>query len=419
LDHSERDVTSDRSGGGIRVANDNILAHAERLLAGPVDSGALSLAFETSTASSTDLLVEGASFYPRMLEDIAAAASSVHLNQFGFKPGVVGDAFAEALATKAASGVPVRLIIDRTGSDPDRRSRRLFAGLAAAGVAVCVVQATRPRARSGPIDGGGPMRWNLRGLGHFDHRKLLIVDGRIGWIGGAGMEDHFQDGRFHDLFLRLTGPVVNQFQLVFLASLRWLGGAVPGSELQALLPTLDGGGHPAPAIALHSAPGRYRPITSSIIELIDGARESLDIANPYVTDRKMFQRIANAARRGVDVRLMVPADANNWACGAAQQFHHAMLLDCGVRILEYPTMLHAKAFVRDGEDVLLGTCNLDAWSLKRCFEIDIRVCSRELATQFVDRFAAPAERVSGPGRRATGVKQRAKAGVFAVISPLL
>ena len=72
------------------------------------------------------------------------------------------------------------------------------------------------------------------------------------------------------------------------------------------------------------------------------------------------------------VRLFVPANANNWACAAAQQFHHAALLDAGVRILEYPTMLHAKAFVRDGEEVLAGTCNLEAWSLKRFFEIDLR-----------------------------------------------
>ena len=85
------------------------------------------------------------------------------------------------------------------------------------------------------------MRWNLNGLGHFDHRKLLVVDGRIGWVGGAGIEDHFQDGRFHDVFLRVTGPVVNQFQLVFLASLRWLGGAVPSPDLDALFPTLDAG----------------------------------------------------------------------------------------------------------------------------------------------------------------------------------
>ena len=88
----------------------------------------------------------------------------------------------------------------------------------------------------------------------------------------------------------------------------------------------------------------------------------------------MIRRIAEAARRGVSVRLFVPANANNWACGAAQQYHHATLLDAGVRMLEYPTMLHAKAFVRDGEDVLLGTCNFEAWSLKRFFEIDIQLC---------------------------------------------
>jgi phosphatidylserine/phosphatidylglycerophosphate/cardiolipin synthase-like enzyme len=96
-----------------------------------------------------------------------------------------------------------------------------------------------------------------------------------------------------------------------------------------------------------------------------------------------------------------------------------MLFDSGVPFLEYPTMLQAKAFVRDGEDVLFGTCNLDAWSLKRCFAIDIRVRRRQLAAQFDDRFAAPCESVSGPGRRATGVEQQAKARVFAAISPLL
>ena len=85
----------------------------------------------------------------------------------------------------------------------------------------------------------------------------------------------------------------------------------------------------------------------------------------------MIRRIEQAARRGVRVRLFVPANANNWACAAAQQFHHAALLDAGVRILEYPAMLHAKAFVRDGEEVLAGTCNLEAWSLKRFFEIDL------------------------------------------------
>jgi cardiolipin synthase len=174
-----------------------------------------------------------------------------------------------------------------------------------------------------------------------------------------------------------------------------------------------------PAVVLHNAPGRYRPITDAIADLLDGARETLDVVNPYVTDRKMIGRIEAAAKRGVRVRLFVPANANNWACAAAQQFHHGALLDAGVRILEHPAMLHAKAFVRDGEDVLAGTCNLEAWSLKRFFEIDLRLRSTQLAAQFDERFSQPAEEVSSPGRRLTGLKERAKATTFAALSPLL
>jgi cardiolipin synthase len=255
-------------------------------------------------------------------------------------------------------------------------------------------------------------------LGHIDHRKVVLVDGRIGWVGGAGIEDHFQDGRFHDLFLRVTGPVVSQLQLVFVASFRWLGGELDADAPEHLFPEQETG-DAIPAIVLHNAPGRYRPITDAIADALEGARTTLDVVNPYVTDRKMIGRIADAARRGVRVRLFVPANANNWACAAAQQFHHGTLLDAGVRILEYPTMLHAKAFVRDGEEVLAGTCNLEAWSLKRFFEIDLRLRSETLAAQFEERFSKPAEDVSSPGRRLTGVKARAKATVFAGLSPLL
>ena len=91
----------------------------------------------------------------------------------------------------------------------------------------------------------------------------------------------------------------------------------------------------------------------------------------------------------------------------------------GVRILEYPTMLHAKAFVRDGEELLAGTCNLEAWSLKRFFEIDLQVWSKAVASQFEQRFSAEAETVSSPGRPLGGAKERARATVFAALSPLL
>jgi cardiolipin synthase A/B len=390
---------------------------AARLLRSPVRLSDLAFEFDESVASTTDVHVEGTNFYPPMLGDIEAATSSVHVNQFGFRPGAVGDRFAEALLGKASEGVPVRLVVDRQGSDPDRSSRALYERLLAGGVEVRVVRATQLRAPSQPVVTGAPRRWNFRQLGHIDHRKVLVVDGRIGWVGGAGIEDHFEDGRFHDLFVRLTGPVVSQLQLVFVSSFAWLGGAL--HDLDVLFPEHEAHADAVPATVLHNAPGGRRPITSAIAHLLDGARQTLDVVNPYVTDRGMIRRIEHAARRGVRVRLFVPANANNWACAAAQRFHHEALLGAGVRILEYPTMLHAKAFVRDGEDVLAGTCNLEAWSLKRFFEIDVLVRSPLFAAQFDERFTAPAEVVSTPGQALVTRRERAKGRFFATISPLL
>ncbi len=377
------------------------------------------LAFDESTATSVEVLVEGVSFYPRMLADIAAASSSVHINQFGFRPGIVGDRFAEALIAKAAEGVAVRLVVDRQGSDPERSSKAFYDRLTAAGIEVCVVRATRFRVPAGSLGHGGATQWNFGGLGHIDHRKLMVLDGRVGWVGGAGIEDHFQDGRFHDLFLRFEGPVVAQLQLVFLASFHWLRGEVDRAELDSLFPSLEGGTDPVTARVLHNAPGRYRPITDAITRILENASETLDVVNPYVTDRGMIRRIERAARRGVRVRLFVPANANNWACAGAQHFHHARLLDAGVRILDYPTMLHAKAFVRDGEELVAGTCNLEAWSLKRFLEVDLQLRSDAVATQFDERFSAPAEALSAAGRPLTGTKQRARSAALAAISPLL
>ena len=402
---------------GVAVPNGGLRSHAERLLVGPVGVEALALGFTESSASSVEVLVEGESFYPPMLADIDSASSSVHINQFGFRPGVVGDVFAEALIRKVEEGVSVRLVVDRQGSDPERAARAHYERLVAGGVEVCVVRATKLRAPAGPLGSGGAARWNLSGLGHIDHRKVVIVDGRVGWVGGAGIEDHFRDGRFHDLFVRVTGPVVSQLQLVFVASFRWLGGALSREELDGLFPSSEEGA--TPAVVLHNAPGGYRPITDEIARLLDGARETLDVVNPYVTDRRMIRRMERAARRGVRVRLFVPANANNWACAAAQQFHHGRLLDAGVHILEYPTMLHAKAFVRDGEELLAGTCNLEAWSLRRFFEIDLLLRSDAAAAQLDERFCAPAEAVSAAGRRLSGVRRRAKATAFAALSPLL
>src|SRR3954470_7373103 len=393
-------------------------ALAADLAARPARRAGVALSFPMSAAASAEVLVAGTSFYPPMLDDIAAAKSSVHINQFGFKPGVVGDLFAEALVSKASEGVSVRLVVDNLGSGPDKGAREHYRRLVAGGVKVCVNRASKVRAAVAPLGEGGTRRWNLGAIGHVDHRKVVVVDGAVGWVGGAGIEDHFNDGRFHDLFVRLTGPVVAQLQLVFVTSFRWLGGDVPGTELDALFPPLDEGDDPIPAVVRHNAPG-YRPFTTAIAQLFDDAVETLDVVNPYVTDKRMIERIERAARRGVRVRLFGPAKANNMACPSAQLSHHKQLRDAGVRLVGHPAMLHAKAFVRDGEEVLIGTCNLDAWSLKRFFEIDVQLWSTAVAAQFEERFARPAEAVSTAGRSPAGVRERAEAAVFGALAPLL
>jgi cardiolipin synthase len=372
------------------------------------------------TASSAEVLVGGAAFFPRLLADIESASSSVHIVQFGFRPGTIGDAFADALVAKSRDGVPVRVVVDRNGSDPERKSRAMYDRLVSAGVQVCTTRGTQVRAPFGPLGiDKRSSRWNLDGLGHIDHRKMFVLDGRVGWVGGAGIEDHFADGRFHDLFVRLEGRVVRQLQLVFVASFRRLGGTVPSDDRAAIFPGGDDASGAVPAVVLHNAPGRFRPITDAIAAAFHGAQTTLDVINPYVTDRGMIRRIELASERGARVRLFVPRTPNNWACGLAERHHHARLLDAGVAIFEYPQMLHAKAFVRDGEEVIVGTCNLEAWSLRRFFEIDVRVRSEELAGQFDERFFAPALEVSSPGRAASGVVERTKSAALAALSPLL
>ena len=351
-----------------------------------------------------------------MLRDIGAASSSVHINQFGFRPGAIGEEFATALLAKASEGVPVRLVVDGQGSRPDGSGREFYERLRAGGVEVRVVRATRLWARQ-----PAARRPELEPRPARALRPSKVRRGRRphGWVGGAGVEDHFDDGRFHDLFVRVTGRWSRSCSSSSSPSFRWLGGAIPLEQLDALFPAHEEVPGAVPATVLHNAPGSYRPITTAIAQLLDDARETLDVVNPYVTDRRMIRRIEAAARRGVQVRLFVPAKPNNWACATAQRFHHEALLDAGVRILGHPAMLHAKAFVRDREEVLVGTCNLDAWSLKRFFEIDLLVRSSD-ARHAVRRALLGARRSRlDPGRALTGTRERLTAAAFAAISPLL
>jgi cardiolipin synthase len=389
-------------------------AWAESVAEAPSHDG-LAVRFAPTTLASFELLPEGSRFYPRIVEDIAAARHSVHVIQYGFKPGIVADRFLPVLTERAAAGVQVRMVLDAVGSGVAGVSRSMLDGLAAAGVKIAIHDAVPPR-RYGTV-GDRRVRWTGDGLGRVDHRKLYVIDGQIGWMGGAGIEDHFEDGRFHDLFVRVTGAVVAQLQAAFLASFAELGAHVP-DDLGEFFPAPEDPGSIDTTFLMNWPPG-WLPVTDAAERLIERARERLEIMNPYVGDRGMVDRIAAAAERGVTVRMVVPDAAHgNAVAYAAFQHHYDRLLAAGVAIWEYPALVHAKALVADDE-VLVGTLNLDAWALYRNPEIALHIRDAGVAETFRRDLFEVDIGASQAGAAAIGRRARLRNAAFERMAPLL
>ena len=235
-----------------------------------------------------------------MLQDISSATSSIHINQFGFRPGSIGDQFAEVLSSKASDGIPVRVVVDRQGSDPDRGSRVFYERLLAAGIDVRVVRATQLRLPSSLSRSAAPLDGTST-----DSGTSTIASSSSSTVASAGSAARGSrttsttGGSTTCSFASRTRHVAAAARLR--RDLPLAGGVI--LLLDFLFPAHEEGPTAVPATVLHNAPGGYRPITSAIADLLDGARESLDVVNPYVTDRRMIRRIAQAARRGVRVRL--------------------------------------------------------------------------------------------------------------------
>jgi cardiolipin synthase A/B len=145
----------------------------------------LTLDFDPAVATRMDLLIDGAQFFPRMLEDIEAAERDIHILIFGFKAGEIGDRFRDVLVEKVAAGVGVRIITEAAFSQPGLGSKEFYGSLVDGGVQVVANQGAFL-----DLDGLLGQRrvdWRLDDLGHFDHRKVVIVDGRVGYVGGPGI----------------------------------------------------------------------------------------------------------------------------------------------------------------------------------------------------------------------------------------
>ena len=185
----------------------DLRARAESLLRGPVGLADPALEFDETVASTWTSRSGAGTSFPRCSSGHRLGVVRHPHHQFGFRPGAIGEQFATALLAKASEGVTVEAVVDGQGSRAGRvRCRESTGGCWTAAWTSASWRATRPWARSEPAAAGGRRTWDLGRLGHFDHGKFVVVDGRTGWVGGAGVEDHFHDGRFHDLFVRVTGP---------------------------------------------------------------------------------------------------------------------------------------------------------------------------------------------------------------------
>lgn len=315
------------------------------------------------------LLENGDGFFPDMLAAIAAAEHSVNLETYLFAGGEIPSAFARALAERAAAGVEVRVLVDGIGA-------RLGAGLSetmrASGVEVRVYK---------------PIRlFSIFRLGDRTHRRLLIIDGRIGYCGGWGIDDRWRgDARsseeWRELSVRLDGPVVRQMQRIFMEDWVHTTGEVLHGERH--FPVV-----PAAGEVLAQAIASSRTDQSSMSKLmlymgIQAARERIWISSAYfVPDRQIRRALIHAAKRGVDVRVVVPGPhVDIPPVRRASRFYYGELLAGGVRIYEYqPTMMHTKAMVVDEVWTSIGSVNFSNRSMKKNAEANVVVYDRPFAS---------------------------------------
>ena len=378
------------------TADGALVATAAFLTDEGTDVNDLGTHFAWTTAASVEPLVDGTSFYPRMLEDIAAARGSVHLLQYGFTPGEVGDEFAAALEAAVARGVEVRAVVDEYGSKTGSSSEEFFDRLAAAGVQVVVSDLLPPCYRG--LWPSTELDYSFAEVGHYEHRKLLVVDGRVAYTGGAGIQDHFANGRFHDVMTRVTGDVVRELQMVFLTTFAAHGGPLDRGEpaLAAYFPEPDDPGA-LRTIVVGTRHTRDVSALQATRELIDTAQQRIDVTNPYFTDDEIVDHVITAAERGVRVRILVAQDSNSAVHSAALRHDYGRLLEAGVELWEYPNaVVHGKVLVAD-DAVMFGTINLDAWALYRAYEVAVLVDDRGTADLFEERLFEPDIAISRPG----------------------
>lgn len=320
-------------------------------------------------------LNNGDEIFPAMLAGIRSAKRSVNFETYVFEEGKTPQAFAEAFAAKAREGVPVKVLLDAHGS---MKSKQYHQMMRDAGVQVEIYH---------PLLG-----MKLRSANFRTHRKLLLIDGRVGFIGGVGIADEWNgDARspeeWRDLHYRVEGPVVAQLQGAF--NDNWLDThheVLQGSEYY---PPLSAVGQ-IQAKAFFSAPQKGRSSVELMYHLaIASAQKEILIETPYfIPDATLIDALCSAAQRGVKVQIIMPGEhIDQKKVRRASKKTWKKLLTGGVRLYEYqPTMIHSKLLVVDGLFASIGSANFDPRSIRINDEANLSLLDRGFARTQVAVF---------------------------------
>jgi cardiolipin synthase len=308
------------------------------------------------------ILTDGEAFYPAMLDAIRSAKRSINMECYIFQHGTIAARFIDALSERARNGVNVTIVVDAIGSFS--LWGRPVARLRAAGCRIVSYQT---------------IRWySLQRINNRTHRELLVVDGRVAFVGGAGVADWWaepQRGRsrpWRDTMARIEGPIVSAIQGV--AAENWLeccGEILTGRDF---FPDLHPCGDTTAFVVKSSPSDRATASRVSFQLLIEGADQTVRISTPYfLPDRPLRRALVTMARRGVKIAVIVPGahTDQHWVRFASRRMW-GQLLEAGVRIYEYqPAMIHAKVLIVDDLWSVIGTTNIDNRSFEHNDEVNI------------------------------------------------
>ena len=330
------------------------------------------------------LLIDGPRTYDAIFRAIGNARDHVHVETYIIRDDEIGRKLGDALLRKRAEGVPVRLLYDSYGciKTPESFFQRLRDG----GVQVLEFNPVDP------LQAGG--NWRLI---HRDHRKILVADGKLAITGGVNVSAEYAGSlrgsgsaeSWRDTDVQIEGPAVAEFQKLFLDTWRrQKGPALPEGNY---FPDLAGKpmGDDLVRVVGSRPAGGTRLTYIMYVSAFLYARKSIHLTNAYfVPDKQTIEALTGAAKRGVDVRIILPGDTDVSTILYAGRYYYTRLLEAGVKLYEHRSaVLHAKTAVIDGVWSTVGSANMDMWSFTRNDEVNAVILGREFAGQMEEMFA--------------------------------